>query len=211
KKHCQEARDIAGEVARFLAEHATVDTRAGTVRVVSQNAQTVFQMTEQKLFFVSFKNGELSVQEVPEGIAEVFVLEQKESRIEYLYKKEKEHGDIFDSFLVAEECKREDNRKTQRIRNIPGKRKEAALLLSFLAAKEFQFGLEVAKDIHEEEDKSYLKIPYGVNLFVTEENSCYLKLFDLTDTRIKKSSYVLFRHHKDVSQEHNHRGAVFVG
>ncbi|OIR55589.1 MAG: uncharacterized protein A8A55_3665, partial [Amphiamblys sp. WSBS2006] len=23
KKHCQEARDIAGEVARFLAEHAT--------------------------------------------------------------------------------------------------------------------------------------------------------------------------------------------
>ncbi|OIR57126.1 MAG: uncharacterized protein A8A55_2115, partial [Amphiamblys sp. WSBS2006] len=144
------------------------------------------QMTEQKLFFVSFKNGELSVQEVPEGIVEVSVLEQKESSIEYLYKKEKEHGDIFDSFLVAEECKREDRWKTQRIRNIPRKRKEAALLLSFLAEKEFQFGLEAAKDIHEEEDKSYLKIPYGINLFVTEENSCYLKLFDLTDTRIKK-------------------------
>ncbi|OIR58380.1 MAG: uncharacterized protein A8A55_0837 [Amphiamblys sp. WSBS2006] len=187
KKHCQEARDIAGEVARFLAEHATVDTQAGTVRVASQNTQTVFKITEQKLFFVSFKNGELSVQEVPEGIAEVSVLGPQKNNIDYLYKKEKEHGNLFDSFLIAEECKHEDRWKTPRIRSIPRKRKEAALLLSFFAEKESQLDLEVAKEIHEEEgNKTYLKIPYGINLFVSEENSCCLKLFDLTDTKIKK-------------------------
>ncbi|OIR57039.1 MAG: uncharacterized protein A8A55_2212, partial [Amphiamblys sp. WSBS2006] len=94
KKHCQEARDIAGEVARFLAEHATVDTRTDTVRVMSQNAQVVFKPAEQKLFFVSFPNGELSVQAVPEGIADVSVLGVKESGIDYLYKKEKEHRNL---------------------------------------------------------------------------------------------------------------------
>ncbi|OIR56173.1 MAG: uncharacterized protein A8A55_3081, partial [Amphiamblys sp. WSBS2006] len=186
KKHCQEARDIAGEVARFLAEHAIVDTRTGTVRVVSQNTQAVFQMTEQKLFFVSFRNGELSVQAVPEGIAEVSVLGPKENNTEYLYKKEKEHGNLFDSFLIAEECKYEDRWKNSRIKNTPRKRKEAALLLSFLAAKEFQFDLEAVSGMHGEEgNKHGLKIPYGVSLLVSKENSFYLKLFDLTDTRIK--------------------------
>ncbi|OIR57125.1 MAG: uncharacterized protein A8A55_2117 [Amphiamblys sp. WSBS2006] len=150
-------------------------------------------MTEQKLFFVSFRNGELSVQAVPEGIAEVSVLGVKENNsIEYLYKKEKEHGNLFDSFLIAEECKREDSRKTQRIRNIPRKRKEAALLLSFLAAKEFRLDLEAASDMHgEEANKTYLKIPYGINLFVSEEKSCCLKLFDLTNTEIKNLQYLL--------------------
>ncbi|OIR57129.1 MAG: uncharacterized protein A8A55_2116 [Amphiamblys sp. WSBS2006] len=187
RTRCQEARDITEEVARFLAEHAIVDTRTGTVRVASQNAQTVFQMTEQKLFFVSFKNGEFSVQEVPKGTAEVFVLGPKESGIEYLYKKEKEHRNLFDRFLIAEECKHEDRWKNSRILNFPRKRKEAALLLPFLAAKEFQFDLEVAKEIHEEEgNKTYLKIPYGIGMFVNEKNSCYLKLFDLTGTKIKK-------------------------
>ncbi|OIR57127.1 MAG: uncharacterized protein A8A55_2120, partial [Amphiamblys sp. WSBS2006] len=38
----------------------------------------------------------------------------------------------------------------------------------------------------EEKRKCGLKIPYGINLFVSEENSFCLKLFDLTDTRIKK-------------------------
>ncbi|OIR57065.1 MAG: uncharacterized protein A8A55_2180, partial [Amphiamblys sp. WSBS2006] len=183
----QEDRDIVREVARFLVEHATVDNRTGTVRVESQNAQTVFHLTEQKLFFVSFRNGELSVQAVPEGIAEVSVLGVKENSIEYLYKKEKEHGNLFDSFLIAEECKREDKRKIPRIKNIPRKRKEAALLLPFLAAKEFQFDLEAASGMHGEEgDKHGLKIPYGVSLFVNEENSFCLKLFDLTNTKIKK-------------------------
>ncbi|OIR57038.1 MAG: uncharacterized protein A8A55_2209, partial [Amphiamblys sp. WSBS2006] len=57
KTRCQEDSDIVREVARFLTEHATVDTRTGTVRVESQNTQTMFQLTERKLFFVSFKNG----------------------------------------------------------------------------------------------------------------------------------------------------------
>ncbi|OIR57037.1 MAG: uncharacterized protein A8A55_2211 [Amphiamblys sp. WSBS2006] len=186
RKRCQEAGDIAGEVARFLAEHATVDTQAGTVRVESHNTQTVFQLTEQKMFFISFPNGEFSVQAVPKGIAEVSVLGVKESGIDYLYKKEKEHGGLFDSFLIAEECKREDRWKSSRIRNIPRKRNEASLLLSFLTAKEFQLDLEATKDMYEEENKSYLKIPYGIGLFVTEENICCLEPFDLTDTRIKK-------------------------
>ncbi|OIR56043.1 MAG: uncharacterized protein A8A55_3210 [Amphiamblys sp. WSBS2006] len=55
-------RDIAGEVSRFLAEHAIVDTQENIVRVESQNTQAVFQLPEQKLFFVSFPNGEFSVQ-----------------------------------------------------------------------------------------------------------------------------------------------------
>ncbi|OIR56536.1 MAG: uncharacterized protein A8A55_2717, partial [Amphiamblys sp. WSBS2006] len=186
KTRCQEAGDIAGEVSRFLAEHATVDTRTGTVRVESQNTQTVFKLTDRKLFFVSFKNGELSVQIVPEGVAEISVLSVEENNTEYLYKKEKEHGNLFDCFLITEECKREDRWKNQTIKNIPRKRKEAALLLSFLAAKEFQFDLEAVSGMHEEENKSHLKIPYGVSLFVSEENSCYLELFDFTNTEIKK-------------------------
>ncbi|OIR56512.1 MAG: uncharacterized protein A8A55_2741, partial [Amphiamblys sp. WSBS2006] len=188
KKHCQEVRDIAGEVARFLAEHATIDTQTGTVGVVSRNTQTVFQLPEQKLFFVSFPNGELSVQAVPEGIADVSVLGVKESGIDYLYKKEKEHRNLFDSFLIAEECKYKDRWKTQTIKNFPSKRKEAALLLSFLAAKEFQLDLEAASDMHwEEENKCGLKIPYGIGLLITDKNSsCYLELFDFTNTKIKK-------------------------
>ncbi|OIR55578.1 MAG: uncharacterized protein A8A55_3676, partial [Amphiamblys sp. WSBS2006] len=57
RTRCQEARDIVREVSGFLAENATVDTRTDTVRIESQNAQTVFHLTEQKLFFVSFPNG----------------------------------------------------------------------------------------------------------------------------------------------------------
>ncbi|OIR55927.1 MAG: uncharacterized protein A8A55_3326, partial [Amphiamblys sp. WSBS2006] len=37
-----------------------------------------------------------------------------------------------------------------------------------------------------EGNKHGLKIPYGVSLLVSKENSFYLKLFDLTDTMIKK-------------------------
>ncbi|OIR57040.1 MAG: uncharacterized protein A8A55_2208, partial [Amphiamblys sp. WSBS2006] len=133
------------------------------------------------------KNGELSVQVVPEDIAEISAFGQKERSIDYLYKKEKEHGNLFDSFLIAEECKREDRWKSQTIKNFPRKRKEAALLLPFLAEKELQLDLEEASGMHgEEENKRGLKIPYGINLFVSEENSCCLKLFDLTETRIKK-------------------------
>ncbi|OIR56537.1 MAG: uncharacterized protein A8A55_2719 [Amphiamblys sp. WSBS2006] len=119
RTRCQEAGDIAREVSSFLAEHAAVDARTGTVWVVSQNTQAVFQLTEQKMFFVSFQNGELSVQAVPEGIAEVSVPRIKESGIDYLYKKEKEHGNIFDNFLIAEECKREKKKNPQ----LPGKKK----------------------------------------------------------------------------------------
>ncbi|OIR58375.1 MAG: uncharacterized protein A8A55_0839 [Amphiamblys sp. WSBS2006] len=160
KTHYPKVRDIAGEVARFLAEHATVDTQAGTVRIVSQNTQTVFHLTEQKMFFVSFPNDEVSVQAVPEGIAEVSVLGQKEgSIVDYLYKKEKDHGNLFDSFLIAEESKHEERWKGSTIKNFPGKRKEAALLLSFLAAKEFQIDLEAALFIHGEEGNKWgLKI-----------------------------------------------------
>ncbi|OIR55576.1 MAG: uncharacterized protein A8A55_3678, partial [Amphiamblys sp. WSBS2006] len=65
--------------------------------------------------------------------------------------------------------------------------KEAALLLSFLAAKETQFDLEAEPSMHREEGNKWgLKLPYGVSLFVSEENSCCLDLFDLTETRIKK-------------------------
>ncbi|OIR55916.1 MAG: uncharacterized protein A8A55_3336, partial [Amphiamblys sp. WSBS2006] len=142
--------------------------------------------TERKLFFVSFADEASPVQAVPKGIAEVSVVRPEESNIDYLYKKEKEHGSIFDRFLVVEECKREDKDKRPRIKNIPAKRKEAALLLSFLAAKEFQFDLEAISDIHGEGNKWGLKLPYGTSLFISEENSCCLKLFDLTETRIKK-------------------------
>ncbi|OIR56514.1 MAG: uncharacterized protein A8A55_2739, partial [Amphiamblys sp. WSBS2006] len=170
-----------------------VDTQENIVRVESQNTQAVFQLPEQKLFFVSFPNGEFSVQAVPKGIAEVSVLEQKENSIEYIYKKEKDHGSLFDSFLITEECKYEDSWKTPIIKNIPRKRKEAALLLPFLAAKGFQLNLEEASGIHGEEESKYrLKIPYGVSLFITEENSCCLKLFDLTNTKIKKLAVASF-------------------
>ncbi|OIR55978.1 MAG: uncharacterized protein A8A55_3275 [Amphiamblys sp. WSBS2006] len=54
-------------------------------------------------------------------------------------------------------------------------------------AKEFQFDLEAASDIHEEEEnRCGLKIPYGISLLISEEGSSQLKSFDLTDTRIKR-------------------------
>ncbi|OIR56262.1 MAG: uncharacterized protein A8A55_2992, partial [Amphiamblys sp. WSBS2006] len=138
------------------------------------------------LFFVSFASAVSSVQAVPKGIAEVSVVRPEESNIDYLYKKEKEHGSIFDRFLIAEECKHEDKEKRPRIKNIPAKRKEAALLLSFLAAKEFRLDLEATLSMHGEGGNNWgLKLPYGVSLFVSEESSWCLELFDLTETRIK--------------------------
>ncbi|OIR55709.1 MAG: uncharacterized protein A8A55_3545, partial [Amphiamblys sp. WSBS2006] len=158
----------AEEVARFIAKHAEVDTK-------------------RKLFFVSFADDVSLAQAVPEGIAEVSILGPEKNNIDYLYKKEKVHGNLFDRFLIAEECKYEDKGKPQRIKNIPAKRKEAVLLLSLLAAKEFQLDLEAISDIHGEEGNKWgLKLPYGVSLFVREENSCCLELFDLTETKIKK-------------------------
>ncbi|OIR56693.1 MAG: uncharacterized protein A8A55_2559, partial [Amphiamblys sp. WSBS2006] len=168
KKHYPNAEDIVGEVARFIADSAEVDT-------------------ERKLFFVSFADGVSPVQEIPEGIVVISVLGTKESNIDYLYKKEREHGNIFDRFLIAEECKREDKEKTPRIKNFPAKRKEAALLLSFLAKKEFQLNPEGPLSVcGEEEYKRGLKLPYGVSLFVNKENSYNLELFDFTETRIKR-------------------------
>ncbi|OIR56308.1 MAG: uncharacterized protein A8A55_2946, partial [Amphiamblys sp. WSBS2006] len=123
---------------------------------------------------------------VPEGIAEVFVVGSKESSISYYYKKERDHGNIFDRFLVVEECKREDKKKPLGIKNFPVKRKEAILLLSFLAEKEFQLNLEAVPDMQKEENKHRLQIPYGVSLFIDKKNSCCLKVFDLTETRIKR-------------------------
>ncbi|OIR56825.1 MAG: uncharacterized protein A8A55_2423 [Amphiamblys sp. WSBS2006] len=162
------ARDIAEEVSSFIAKHAEVDTK-------------------RKLFFVSFANGVSPVQAVPEDIAEVSILGPEGNNIDYLYKKEKEHGSHFDSFLITEECKYEDSWKTPRIRNIPGKRREAALLLSFLAKKEFQLYPEAGLSMHGEEGNKWgLKLPYSVGLFVNEENSCFLELFDLTETKIKR-------------------------
>ncbi|OIR56243.1 MAG: uncharacterized protein A8A55_3011 [Amphiamblys sp. WSBS2006] len=168
RKRYPNAEDIAEEVAGFIADHVTVDT-------------------ERKLFFVSFASAVSSVQAVPKGIAEVSVVGPEESNIDYLYKKEKEHGSIFGRFLVVEECKREDKKKPPRIKNIPAKRKEAALLLSFLAAKGFQLELKAPLSMYWEEGNNLgLKLPYGVSLFVSEESSCCLKTFDLTETRIKK-------------------------
>ncbi|OIR56348.1 MAG: uncharacterized protein A8A55_2906, partial [Amphiamblys sp. WSBS2006] len=168
KERYPKARDISEEVARFIADHVTIDT-------------------DRKLFFVSFADEASPVQTVPEGVAEVSVLGPEKNNIDYLYKKEREHGNIFDRFLVAEECKYEDKGKAPRIKNIPEKRKEAVLLLSFLAEKEFQLNLETASDIHGEEgNKGDLKLPYGISLLIGEENSCYLELFDLTETKIKK-------------------------
>ncbi|OIR56305.1 MAG: uncharacterized protein A8A55_2948 [Amphiamblys sp. WSBS2006] len=127
------------------------------------------------------------------GITEVSIVGSKENKTEYLYKKEREHGNIFDSFLIAEECKREDKGNPPRIKNIPAKRKEAVLLLSFIAAKETQLDLEAAPSIHgEEENKWGLKLPCGVSLFVRKESSFCLKLFDLTETKIKRTFYVFF-------------------
>ncbi|OIR58407.1 MAG: uncharacterized protein A8A55_0804 [Amphiamblys sp. WSBS2006] len=174
RTHYPNAKDIAEEVARFIADHAEVDT-------------------ERKLFFVSFANDVPPVQAVPEDIAEVSVVGPEESNIDYLYKKEREHRNIFDSFLIAEECKREDKKKSLRIKNIPAKRKEAVLLLSFLAAKEFHLHLEEALSTHGKEGNRWgLKLPYGISLFISEESSCCLKLFDLTDTKIKRLSVSSF-------------------
>ncbi|OIR58403.1 MAG: uncharacterized protein A8A55_0808 [Amphiamblys sp. WSBS2006] len=173
KTRYTDARDITEEVARLIADHAEVDT-------------------ERRLFFVSFADDVSSVQAVPKGIAEVSVLRTKESKIEYFYKKEKEHGNIFDSFLIAEEFKRGDNKKTPIIKNMPEKRKEAVLLLSFLAEKEFQFDLKTISDIQREEYKWGLKLSHGVSLFVSEESSCNLEVFDLTGTKIKKLSVFSF-------------------
>ncbi|OIR56420.1 MAG: uncharacterized protein A8A55_2836, partial [Amphiamblys sp. WSBS2006] len=168
RKRYPNARDIAEEVAGFIADHVTVDT-------------------ERKLFFVSFADEASPVQAVPEGVAEVSVLGPEENNIDYIYKKEREHGNIFDRFLAAEECKREDKEKRPRIKNIPAKRKETIFLLSFLATKGFQLDLEAAPSMHGEEGNNWgLKLPYGVSLFVSEESSCCLELFDLTDTRIKR-------------------------
>ncbi|OIR56538.1 MAG: uncharacterized protein A8A55_2718 [Amphiamblys sp. WSBS2006] len=44
----------------------------------------------------------------------------------------------------------------------------------------------------EEGNKWGLKIPYGISLFVTKENSCCLELFDLTKTKIKKLTVTSF-------------------
>ncbi|OIR56491.1 MAG: uncharacterized protein A8A55_2766 [Amphiamblys sp. WSBS2006] len=167
KAHYPNAKDIAEEVVRFITKRATIDTK-------------------RRLFFVSFANDVSPVQAVPEGIAEVYVLGTKESNIDYLYKKEKEHGNLFDRFLVAEEPKREDKERNPRIKNFPAKRKEAALLLPFLAAKEFQLDLKTVPDIQKEGNKKGFKLPYGITLFVNEGNSCCLKLFDLKGARIKK-------------------------
>ncbi|OIR56448.1 MAG: uncharacterized protein A8A55_2806, partial [Amphiamblys sp. WSBS2006] len=166
KAHYPNAKDIAEEVARFITKRATIDTK-------------------RRLFFVSFANDVSPVQAVPEGIAEVSVVGPNENKIDYLYKKEKEHGNLFDNFLIAEECKSEDKKKKPRIKNIPAKRKEAALLLSFLAAKEFLLDPETASNMHGEKYKRELKLPYGVGLFVSKENSYSLKLFDLKETKIK--------------------------
>ncbi|OIR58408.1 MAG: uncharacterized protein A8A55_0809 [Amphiamblys sp. WSBS2006] len=166
KTHYPNAKDITEEVARLIADHAEVDT-------------------ERRLFFVSFANDVSPVQAVPKGIAEVSVLNVEENGIDYCYKKEIGNGNIFDRFLIAEECKREDKNKPPRIKNIPAKRKEAVLLLSFLAAKEFHLHLEAAPSIQKEGNKWSLKLPYGVSLFVSEESSCCLELFNLTETKIK--------------------------
>ncbi|OIR57449.1 MAG: uncharacterized protein A8A55_1788 [Amphiamblys sp. WSBS2006] len=112
----QESKDIAEEVTRFIAGHVTVDT-------------------ERKLLFVPFTGDVSPVQAVPEGIAGISILNVEENSIDYCYKIEKEHGNIFDRFLVVEECKREEKGKTPRIKSIPAKRKEAVLLLYFLAEK----------------------------------------------------------------------------
>ncbi|OIR56196.1 MAG: uncharacterized protein A8A55_3058, partial [Amphiamblys sp. WSBS2006] len=167
KTHYPNARDIAEEVARFIADHAEVDT-------------------ERRLFFVSFADEASPVQAVPEGVAEVSVLGPEKSNIDYLYKKEKEHRNIFDRFLVAEDCKNEDKEKRPRIKNLPAKRKETIFLLPFLGEKGFQLDLEAAPSMHGEEWNNWgLKLPYGVSLFVSEESSWCLDLFDLTETRIK--------------------------
>ncbi|OIR56367.1 MAG: uncharacterized protein A8A55_2884, partial [Amphiamblys sp. WSBS2006] len=161
-------RDIAEEVARFIANHAEVDTN-------------------RRLFFVSFADEASPVQTVPEGVVVISVLGSKENNIDYLYKKEREYGNIFDRFLIAEECKREYKKKTPRIKNFPTKREQASLLLSFLAKKEFQLNLEATLFIYgKEEYKRGLKLPYGVSLFVNKESSYNLELFDLTETRIKR-------------------------
>ncbi|OIR55613.1 MAG: uncharacterized protein A8A55_3641, partial [Amphiamblys sp. WSBS2006] len=119
---------------------------------------------ERKLFFVSFTSDVSPVQAVPEGIAEVSILNVEENSIDYCYKKEKEHGNLFDCFLVVEECKYGDKGKPPRIKNFPAKRKEAVLLLYFLAEKNFQCNLEAASSIHGEEgNKHGLQIPYGVS------------------------------------------------
>ncbi|OIR56701.1 MAG: uncharacterized protein A8A55_2547, partial [Amphiamblys sp. WSBS2006] len=49
KAHYPNAKDIAGEVAGFIAKHATIDTK-------------------RRLFFVSFANDVSPVQTVPKGI-----------------------------------------------------------------------------------------------------------------------------------------------
>ncbi|OIR55615.1 MAG: uncharacterized protein A8A55_3639, partial [Amphiamblys sp. WSBS2006] len=117
--------------------------------------------TDRKLFFVSFADGVSPVQAVPEGVSEVSVLGPEESNINYFYEKERDHGNLFDRFLIAEECKYEDKGKPPIIKNIPAKRKEAALLLSFLAAKGFRLDLEAPLFMHgEEENKWELKLPY---------------------------------------------------
>ncbi|OIR55670.1 MAG: uncharacterized protein A8A55_3584, partial [Amphiamblys sp. WSBS2006] len=138
--------------------------------------------TKRRLFFVSFANDVSPVQTVPKGIAEVSILNVEENNIDYLYKKEKEHGNLFDNFLIAEECKYEDKKKIPIIKKIPVKTKEAVLLLSFLAAKESQLDLEGVSDMQREEYRRGLKLPYGVSLFISEESSCSLELFDLKET-----------------------------
>ncbi|OIR57945.1 MAG: uncharacterized protein A8A55_1272, partial [Amphiamblys sp. WSBS2006] len=128
--------------------------------------------------FVSFADDVSPVQAVPKGIAEVSVVGSKENKIEYFYKKEREHRNLFDRFLIAEECKREDKEKRPRIKNIPAKRKEAALLLSFLAAKGFRLDLEAPLFMHgEEENKWELKLPYGAILCEEEPPLyCFVEL-----------------------------------
>ncbi|OIR56125.1 MAG: uncharacterized protein A8A55_3129, partial [Amphiamblys sp. WSBS2006] len=136
---------------------------------------------------------------VPKDIAELSILKQDEKSFEYRfrrenivdyyrYKKGKEHGSHFDNLLIVDDTlEHGDKKNPPRIKNFPTERKEAVLLLSFLAEKELVLELGEIQDTHpEEENKWGLELPYGVNLFVNEESSCYLELFDLTNTRIKK-------------------------
>ncbi|OIR58455.1 MAG: uncharacterized protein A8A55_0769 [Amphiamblys sp. WSBS2006] len=180
-----EDKHIVEKTTSFIASHTAVDAETNTVRIVSQNKEEVFQLSEKRLFLVSFSHGQPSIQVVPNGVAEVSVGERTKTSTFYRYRKEGEHEGLLDNLLVAEECSEEKHKVIERV---PGKTKDADLLLSFLAAKEFQINLR------EELDRECrLRIPYGVCLLFSEKSSgCLMKTFCLENTRIKRITAAAF-------------------
>ncbi|OIR56109.1 MAG: uncharacterized protein A8A55_3145 [Amphiamblys sp. WSBS2006] len=86
RTHYPNARDIAEEVARFIADHVTVDKNRGCSLSTSRAPYLQSKQFQKVLPRFLYRG-----------------IKRKQDRI--FLKKEREHGNLFDRFLIAEEYK----------------------------------------------------------------------------------------------------------